>query len=427
MRELNAQKSNPKKPDVARNARAISRLFFQLKRGATTKDVEKGFPLSLLTENFAKKDKTRKLGKVFFEKATPESLILPLFPDGAIIKYADDLQKTLGENVKVIFVTQDILADLLSLSCGVQSEEYQSGKAIDDVDLLYSGVYELPKNFWSTATIISEGVAEKLKFWNIKTDISEKWFLNQFLFIPTDDSSDEVKEYIVRDIGADGIVKISEINNYYLGHLSVWGKHALDRLQNFYINALMDPTIHFVSGAGIMGTGKTMLAVAAALEQTAEAVKTYRGILLTKEATAIGEEIGFFPGTEEKKMAPWMRAFTDNLDFLTKGNTASVLRYIEVTSIATTQGRTIHGKFVIIDETQNLTPEQMKALIGRSGLGTKYVCLGNVRQILKPYVTPETCGLTHVVENFKQWKYSAHVTLEKCARSILAEFAADHL
>jgi len=171
MREINAHKSNPKKPEVAKNARMISRYFFQLKRGATRKDMEKGFPLSIITETNKKKDPTKKVGRVFFEKATPEALMVPVFPDGAIIKYTDDLQKKLGETIEVVFVTQDILADILALSCDVQSEEYQSGKALDDIDLLYSGVVKLPEDFWKKTKRSEPVVEEKFTCWDIETPL----------------------------------------------------------------------------------------------------------------------------------------------------------------------------------------------------------------------------------------------------------------
>jgi len=132
--------------------------------------------------------------------------------------------------------------------------------------------------------------------------------------------------------------------------------------QNFYINALMNPNIDVITGAGKMGSGKTILSLAVALELTTEK-KLYRGIVLLKEATPAGEEIGFFPGKEADKMAPWMKSFTDNLDVLMNGDAKSVSRYIEVTSVVTTQGRTFPKRFLIIDEAQNLLSKQIKTLI----------------------------------------------------------------
>lgn len=431
LRELNHSKSNEKKPEVARNARLTSRYFFELKRGAKTTDVEKGFPLSRLSTHYKRKDLTERTSRVFFERITPESLAIPSFPDGAIINYTSELQKTLGENVEVVLVTQDILADLISLSAGVQTEEYKSGKAIDDIDLLYSGIFQLPDNFWDVTitTVTESGKEGKFSWWKIITPLAEKWYPGQFLYIQNEEKTDAREEYIVQEIDGQN-VKISTITDYRKGKNNIWGLYAKNFEQNCYMNALMDEEKPLVTGAGEGGTGKTVLALAAALEQTARDKPTYRKILLTKEAMPIGKELGFFPGSEEEKMAPWMGAFNDNLDFLTtfESNarvTKKLLmeRYIEVTSIGTMQGRTFHKKFVIIDETENLPPETMKKLISRAGLGTKVVCIGNVAQIATQYLTAEACGLTHVVEAAKTWPHSAHVTLIDVERGLLAEFA----
>lgn len=124
-------------------------------------------------------------------------------------------------------------------------------------------------------------------------------------------------------------------------------------------------------------------------------------------------------------------AFTDNLEFLSSGKGSmsknDLMRYIKMRSLGLWKGRTLHKKFLIIDETQDLTQKQMQGLIPRAGIGTKVVCLGNVKQITTPYLTGEASGLTHAVEVFKSWERSAHITLAKGERSPLAEFAANNL
>ena len=186
---------------------------------------------------------------------------------------------------------------------------------------------------------------------------------------------------------------------------SVWGITARNREQNFALNLLMDPEIDFVTVLGPAGTGKTLLALAAGLMQTLE-TNRFVEIIMTRVTIPLGEDIGFLPGTEEEKMEPWMGALMDNLEVLTQsqegGNwgraaTNDLLRNrIKIRSLNFMRGRTFLNRFIILDEAQNLTPKQMKALVTRAGPGTKLVCLGNIAQIDTPYLTEMTSGLTYV-------------------------------
>jgi len=164
---------------------------------------------------------------------------------------------------------------------------------------------------------------------------------------------------------------------------------------------------------------------------------------MTRVTVPVGEDIGFLPGTEEEKMAPWMGALEDNLEVLThseesgnspyggdwgKAATNEILRSrIKVKSLNFMRGRTFLKKYLIIDEAQNLTPKQMKTLITRAGPGTKVVCLGNIAQIDTPYLTEGSSGLTYVVDRFKGWSHSGHITLQRGERSRLADHAAEVL
>ena len=210
----------------------------------------------------------------------------------------------------------------------------------------------------------------------------------------------------------------------------------------------MDPEIDFVTLLGQAGTGKTLLTLAAALTQTLE-TKRYSEIIITRVTVPVGEDIGFLPGTEEEKMTPWMGALEDNLDVLnkpaddhparragcrqlrrrlgTRGDHDLIRSRIKVKSLNFMRGRTFINKFLIIDEAQNLTPKQMKTLITRAGPGTKVVCLGNIAQIDTPYLTEGSSGLTYVVDRFKGWAHSGHVTLQRGERSRLADHAAEVL
>jgi PhoH-like ATPase len=162
----------------------------------------------------------------------------------------------------------------------------------------------------------------------------------------------------------------------------------------------------------------------------------YRDIIMTRVTVPVGEDIGFLPGTEEEKMTPWMGALMDNLEVLTQGDGGDwgraatndlVRNRIKISSLNFMRGRTFLKKYIILDEAQNLTAKQMKTLITRAGPGTKVVCLGNIGQIDTPYLTETTSGLTYVVDRFKDWPHSGHITLIRGERSRLADFASDSL
>ena len=200
---------------------------------------------------------------------------------------------------------------------------------------------------------------------------------------------------------------IELVRDYRSERHSVWGITARNREQNFALNLLMDPEIDFVTVLGPAGTGKTLLALAAGLMQTLE-TNRFVEIIMTRVTIPLGEDIGFLPGTEEEKMEPWMGALMDNLEVLTQsqegGNwgraaTNDLLRNrIKIRSLNFMRGRTFLNRYIILDEAQNLTPKQMKALVTRAGPGTKIVCLGNIAQIDTPYLTEMTSGLTYVGE-----------------------------
>jgi PhoH-like ATPase len=216
----------------------------------------------------------------------------------------------------------------------------------------------------------------------------------------------------------------------------VWGIGARNREQNFALNLLMSESIDIVTILGPAGTGKTLLTLAAGLAQTLDQNR-FREIIMTRVTVPLGEDIGFLPGTEEEKMEPWMGALMDNLEVLTqteeggdwgRAATQDLLKSrIKIRSLNFMRGRTFLNRFIILDEAQNLTPKQMKAIITRAGPGTKMVCLGNIAQIDTPYLTETTSGLTYAVNRFRGWPHGGHVTLLRGERSRLADYASDHL
>jgi len=256
--------------------------------------------------------------------------------------------------------------------------------------------------------------------------------VNQFVF----QEGDRPFYAIVRDVKGK-VATLQTLKDYSHHKNNVWGITSRNREQNFALNLLMDPEVDFVTLLGQAGTGKTLLTLASGLMQTLEH-KVYSEIIMTRVTVPVGEDIGFLPGTEEEKMTPWMGALEDNLDVLMKTDdeagdwgraaTADLIRSrIKVKSLNFMRGRTFINKYLIIDEAQNLTPKQMKTLITRAGPGTKVVCLGNIAQIDTPYLTEGSSGLTYVVDRFKGWSHSGHITLARGERSRLADHASEVL
>ena len=229
---------------------------------------------------------------------------------------------------------------------------------------------------------------------------------------------------------------IETVHDYSADNHAVWGITARNREQNFALNLLLDPDIDFVSLIGMAGTGKTLLTLAAGLQQTIEDNR-YSEIIMTRVTVPVGEDIGYLPGTEEEKMTPWMGALMDNLEVLTRMDTGGewgraaandlLSKRIKIRSVNFMRGRTFLNRYIIIDEAQNLTSKQMKTLITRAGPGTKVVCLGNIAQIDTPYLSETTSGLTYVVDRFRPWSHSGHVTLLRGERSRLADYSSEVL
>lgn len=274
--------------------------------------------------------------------------------------------------------------------------------------------------------------------YRVKGPLCPDLLINEFVYKEAGAKQDKPFHALVRERAGKTAV-LETLVDYSHHKNSVWGILARNREQNFALNLLMNAEVDFITLLGQAGTGKTLLTLAAGLTQVLE-TKLYSEIIMTRVTVPVGEDIGFLPGTEEEKMTPWMGALEDNLDVLNKTDdpngsgewgraaTMDLIRSrIKVKSLNFMRGRTFLNKFLIIDEAQNLTPKQMKTLITRAGPGTKVVCLGNIAQIDTPYLTEGSSGLTYVVDRFKGWPHSGHVTLQRGERSRLADHAAEVL
>lgn len=216
----------------------------------------------------------------------------------------------------------------------------------------------------------------------------------------------------------------------------IWGLKPRNEEQKETIKHLLDPEIDLVVLEGIAGSGKTLLALAAGLEQVIEK-HMYTEIIFTRAPVGVGEDIGFLPGTEEEKMTPWAGALMDNLEMLLNSRTSNKVQKtgtslileqkIKIRAMQFMRGRSFANRYVIIDEIQNLTPGQLKVLITRAGEGCKIVCMGDLDQIDNRRLTRETCGLNVLIHQAMDVDFIKVVNLPGCERSRLAAWAAEVL
>ena len=431
LEELDANKKGIS--ESARNARQVSRFLDDLMRDASKDMIDRGIPLpEYKSGNHGKQPSS---GRLFFQTQQLSSVLPDSLPghgnDNAILAQSLGLQ-ALHPETRVVLVSKDINLRIKAAVVGVHAEDYYSDKTIEDADVLYTGHQPLAEDFWEKHGRNLRSWKEGTRtFYEITGQQVARWTVNQFVYEPRAGGM----EAMVRKI--EGNTATLELVRDFRGDRNaVWGIAARNREQNFALNLLMDPEIDFVSVLGPAGTGKTLLTLAAGLMQTLENNR-YAEIIMTRVTIPLGEDIGFLPGTEEEKMEPWMGALMDNLEVLTQSSdggswgraaTNDLLRNrIKIRSLNFMRGRTFLNRFVILDEAQNLTPKQMKALVTRAGPGTKIVCLGNIAQIDTPYLSETTCGLTFVVNRFQGWAHSGHITLVRGERSRLAEHASDIL
>ncbi len=417
--------------EVARNARQATRLLDGIVVGCEDR-IDHGIPLEAPSSGLA-------TGRLFLQTEAISSNLPASLPtakaDNQIIGVMMHLRDKQPKR-EVILVSKDINMRIKARALGLDAQDYFNDKVLEDTDLLYTGTLELQADFWDKhGKDMESWKRESYTLYRVKGPLCPEMLINEFVW----QAGEPPFQAIVREKSGKSVV-LETLKDFAHTRNNVWGITARNREQNFALNLLMNPDIDFVTLLGQAGTGKTLLTLAAGLTQTLE-TKLYSEIIITRVTVPVGEDIGFLPGTEEEKMTPWMGALDDNLDVLNKTDdtgigggdwgraaTMDLIRSrIKVKSLNFMRGRTFLNKYLIIDEAQNLTPKQMKTLITRAGPGTKVVCLGNIAQIDTPYLTEGSSGLTYVVDRFKGWPHSGHVTLMRGERSRLADHAAEVL
>lgn len=411
------------KRDVARDARVAIRALEHLFHDATPEEITEGIPLSKQegatgTISILADYEVHETVKAFTDKEG----------DNRILNAVLYLQTQRAPRA-VVLVTKDINMRLRAKGAGVlYVEDYRTDQLIDDIQYLTKGFQTRPGSFWDSVDDVASYTLGGKTFHKLDRAPFDPTFLNQYVI-------DEDSDFAARVETIDGdTLTLRDLSRERMMHRKAWGITPKNIYQGMALDALLDPDIDLVILTGAAGSGKTLLAMAAALEQTVER-KMFDKIIVTRNTPDIGESIGFLPGTEEEKMMPWLASVTDTLEALHKNDhcTDGSLKYIcdkaniQFKSINFMRGRSIQNAFVLLDECQNLTASQIKTIITRCGEGTKIVCSGNLAQIDSHYLTPVTSGLTYMVERFKNFEGSANIHLNGVVRSRLAEFAEENL
>ena len=414
--------------EIARNTRQASRTLDEMLAHDDV-DIDEGIDLYGPSSKLAS-------GRLFLQTEAISAELPQGLPtskvDNQILAVVIHLQKKFPKR-PVILVSKDINMRIKSRALNLLAEDYFNDKVLEDTDILYTGARALPDTFWEQHGQGMESWKKETKtYYRVSGPLCPQLLVNEFVWLESDGFAAIVKETAGTTAVLETLIDYAHPKN------AVWGITARNREQNFALNLLLNPEIDFVTLLGQAGTGKTLLTLAAGLTQVLEG-KRFAEIIMTRVTVPVGEDIGFLPGTEEEKMAPWMGALDDNLEFLAKGDggnpsewgraaTNELIRSrIKIKSMNFMRGRTFLNKYLIIDEAQNLTPKQMKTLITRAGPGTKIICMGNLAQIDTPYLTEGSSGLTYCVDRFKGWPHSGHILLARGERSRLADFASEVL
>lgn len=336
--------------------------------------------------------------------------------DNKILSCAIQLQEDHQEK-NVILVSKDICLRLKAKALNIQAEDYETGK-VKDVNAIEEGqalISKVDEGLLEDLFTTGEGNPAKLKLKDITAN----------------------RHFILKNKRKSVLARYNKSENILqrIPDLDAFGVKALNAEQNFALDALMNPDIKLVTIQGMAGTGKTLLALAAALEQRTN----YRQIFVSRPVIPLSNrDLGYLPGDVKSKLDPYMQSLWDNLGYIknqfapTDKNHKRIETMLETEKIAISplayiRGRSLVKIFFIIDEAQNLTPHEVKTIISRAGDDTKIVLTGDIHQIDTPYLDSQSNGLSYLIDRVKDHPIAAHITLQKGERSELANVANQYL
>ena len=405
--------------ELGRNARMVIRNLDRLREKAKTPgELARGVPLSLISKTAT--------GRIFVLTAGEESANrcsgvfetdLDLSsPDNRILRVACGLA---AQGKTVVFISKDINLRLKADALGLKVMDFERGKVREDA--LYTGFAE---------RTIPAAQLDELYRSREMSGAGFSLYKNEFVVLTSDAN---VKHSALVRCREDGKLQLLDTGRTD----TVWNISPRNKEQRMALDLLLDPEIRLVTLLGGAGTGKTLLALAAALKQVIND-NVYDKILVSRPIIPLGNDIGFLPGSKDSKLASWMQPIFDNLDFLLGGEAdrkaksssrlssdALVTSHrLELEALTYIRGRSIARQFVIVDEAQNLTPHEIKTIVSRCGDDTKMVLTGDPQQIDNPYLDASGNGLSYAVDKLKGQRIFGHVTLAKSERSELAALAA---
>tara|TARA_B100001564_G_scaffold270653_1_gene232264 strand:+ start:3839 stop:5155 length:1317 start_codon:yes stop_codon:yes gene_type:complete len=399
-------KHKKRQDSVGSQARSIIRKLDSLRdKGSLSKGVriEKGFGIVRVSS--------------YNPLCLPDDLDLE-DSDNQIIATALSEQETAPKSRKVVVVSRDINMRVKCDALGLLTEDYQAEQVVENSDGLYTGRCEI---------LVDEQQIDKFYAGEeIFIEHSEHLlYPNQFVMLIS--SSNDKKTALARFIGYN-----TPLRKIVKSNQSIWNTNPRNKEQQFAFELLMDTKVPVVTLVGKAGSGKTLLALAAGLEQTFGSNSQYKKIVVTKPVEPVGKDIGFLPGSMEEKMMPWLAPIQDNLQFLMGDDKATLELYmekgqIEVEAMTFIRGRSISNAFIVIDEVQNMTQHEIKTVLTRVGENTKIILTGDIEQIDNVYIDATNNGLSYVVERLKEEQLTGHVTLLKGERSRVATIAATKL
>lgn len=329
--------------------------------------------------------------------------------DNMILSTAIHANTSLEDFGEVILLTKDISLRIKADAFGVNAENYFKEKAKVSRRNAYTGVSVVQGiEDFEIDDFYKEG----------EIDIDEEFYENEFVVMKGQNRKSAIGRYV------DGAVrKLSFVPSDGVG-----GVKPRNKEQNFSLEVLMDPSISMVTITGKAGSGKTLMSVVASMTQLMDG--SYKKLIVTRPNISMSKDIGFLPGTKEEKMESWVQPIFDNIKIAFSKNAASYIEAmmdkgeIEIESLSYIRGRSLPDTIFIVDEAQNITYHEAKAVLTRMGENSKIILLGDIEQIDAPHLDATSSGLSSIVELFKEFDESAHITLLKGERSRLATYAA---
>lgn len=404
--------------DTARNARQVARLLDRvMSHGDGT--LETGFELREASEGGA-------TGRLYImSSAKHASTVAGLEADKADNVILECTRALRIENplADVFLVSKDINLRIKGMAVGVPVQDYRNDRILSDEDVLSTGAQYIDSAELAQYFSNREGAIMRQDGRTRMVLVGTQWPLNSFLIERTSDSQTESSDRIWRVIAHDEVSNESVIQTIMRKDTQAAIPYAARNVeQEMALDLLYDKNLDCVSLLGPAGTGKTLMSVAAGLDQVLAG--RYSGVLITRITVPVGEDIGFLPGTEQDKMDPWiggtLRDVFSALNMTDEKHPAR--QKVEVASMSFMRGRSFHDKYIILEEAQNYNSRQMRTLLTRAGNGSKIVLTGNNSQIDSAYIDEATSGLTWAVKTLQNWQHAGHLILSRGERSRLASY-----